>query len=263
MRRRTVLALTMVLAMAAASGEGAAPGSPDSNAPEQQTVDAHDLGPWEPQLQSVREQLDLLRLFARATQFGGVSINVPREIQHVPLEQFEGMEKWAKRVDLYVKEIRFKDIDFERLEEVAWQEDQPLLPALMRFANIGASIDAKTGLGTFPVKADLRQGQLPLDFAMREGGYDILVGPERRAKEAQIAKVDLDFGGPVAGPVVSRFFGEKLAIAVLELVAGQTLKLDRGGLLGNSSLPTDLIGGDAGKVLNDPAVKGLLDNLLK
>lgn len=225
-----------------------------------QPVEEHDIAPWQPQLKSVRDQLNLLDLFAKATQFGGVSIHVPEEIQHVPLDQFEGMEKWAKRVDLYVKEIRFENIEFERKEELFWEEERPSLPALMRFGQFGASIDAKTRLGTVPVEADLREGALPLDFALQEAGYDILFTPERRAKEAQIGKVDIDM--PVAGGLVNRFFGKKVAQLVLESVAGQTLKMGRGGLLGGKGLPTGLLGGEAGKVLNDPAVKGLLDSLL-
>ena len=262
--RRTILGLALVLGTTGlAVGEEPAPEPETPETEETGAAESHDPGPWRPQLKSVREQLDLLALFAKATQFGGVAVNVPSEIQHVPLEQFEGMEKWAKRVDLYVKEIRFEDLDFEHRQDLAWREERPLLPALMRFGNIGASIDAKTRLGTFPVKADLRQGELPLDFAMREEGYDILVSPERRAEEAQIDQVDLDFGGPLAGPIVSRFFGKKLARLVLEFAAGQTLKLDRGGLLGGADLSTDLLGGEAGKVLNDPAVKGLLGDLLE
>lgn len=192
---------------------------------------------WTGALDEVRSQLNLLQLLAQATQFGGMTIKIPKEIQRIPLEQMEGTEELVRRdIRLYLKEVRIRDFRLETDSTPKWLAERPLIGALARFGQLGVSLDAQTRLGTFPVKCDLKQGAMPVHFHCKEGGYELGVAPPYRAQEARIEDVSLDLGGPVASGILTRVFGRKVARLILEAAAGQTLQLDEQALLGGAGV---------------------------
>lgn len=193
---------------------------------------------WQPQLASVREQLGLLGLFARATSLGGITVKIPKEVQRIPLEMMEGTEDIVRAgIEVYLKEVRFQNLRVDHDESPLWLDRRPLLPGLAAFDRLGVSIDAKTKVGTFPVKCDLRQGALPFQFHCIEQGYDIGIAPPYRKDETHIDDVRLDFGGPVASGLLTKLFGSKVAQLVVEAAAGQTFQLGQQDLLGTGALP--------------------------
>ncbi|HNR32893.1 MAG TPA: hypothetical protein PKI11_18520 [Candidatus Hydrogenedentes bacterium] len=192
---------------------------------------------WEGPLNDVRGQLNLLQLLARATSFGGMTIKVPREVQRIPLEKMEGTEDLVRMgIKLYLKEVRLRDFKINHDTAPQWLHDRPLLGTLAQFGRLGVSVDAQTRVGTFPVKCDLTQGAMPVDFHCKQGGYELGVAPPYRAEEARIEEVSLDLGGPIASGVLTRVFGQKVARLVLEAAAGQTLQLDQETLLGGAGV---------------------------
>lgn len=210
----------------------------ESRAPAEKGRDAH---AWESQLSQVRQQLDLLKLFSAATAMGGVSVNIPKPVQRIPLENIAGMQNVAKTgLKLHLKELKLSDVAFEYQQEPQWVDNRPAVPSLMRFSKVGISVEAKTAVGAFPVKCTFRNGALPVDFECTDAGYTIHVIPAPRKQEARLDHVSIDLGGPGGGRVLSKIFGKKLAEAVLQFGVGQTLKLDKSSLLGCGALPSVL-----------------------
>lgn len=193
---------------------------------------------WQSQLAGVREQLDLLGLFARTTSFGGVTVKVPKGLQRIPLETMEGTEDIVRAgIEVYLKEVRFQNLRLGHEQSPLWMEQRPLVPGLATFDRLGVSLDAKTKVGTFPVKGELRQGALPFQFHCIPEGYDVGISPPYRKDETRIDDVRLDFGGPVASGVLTKLFGRKIAQLVVEAAADQTFQLGQQDLLGSGALP--------------------------
>ncbi len=196
---------------------------------------SHNLQAWETQLGKIRQQLELVKLFSAATSMGGVSVDLPGMVQAIPTENIKELAKANIKLDL--KSLKLEDMQFSYTDEPQWREERPAIPSLMRFSRVAATVEAKTPLGKFPVKCTFRNGVLPLNFECKERGYDILVIPEPRKAEAKIEDVSFDLGGPLANHVSSKLFGPKVADAILQFGVGQTLKLDKGALLGGTSAP--------------------------
>lgn len=194
-----------------------------------------DLQAWESQLGKIRQQLELVKLFSAATSMGGLSVDLPGMVQAIPTENIKELAKANIKLDL--KSLKLEDMQFSYTDEPQWREERPAIPSLMRFSRVAATVEAKTPLGKFPVKCSFRNGVLPLNFECKEGGYDILVIPEPRKAEAKIGDVSFDLGGPLANHVSSKLFGPKVAESILQFGVGQTLKLDKGALLGGTSAP--------------------------
>ncbi|MBP8128774.1 MAG: hypothetical protein KA184_04275 [Candidatus Hydrogenedentes bacterium] len=268
MIRNLFLAFACLAAPAAAANaqepEAQTPTAPDTAAsmavPSAEPCETCRIEDWGGALDEVRGQLNLLQLLAQATQFGGMTIKIPKEIQRIPLEQMEGTEELVRRdIRLYLKEVRIRDFRLDADDTPKWLEERPLVGALAEFGQLGVSLDAQTRVGTFPVKCDLKQGAMPVHFHCKEDGFDIGVAPPYRAQEARIEDVSLDLGGPVASGILTRVFGRKVASLVLEAAAGQTLQLDEQTLLG---------GVGAGSLLKDApempeGIGGLVQDLLK
>jgi len=214
---------------------------------------------WSGPVRKAREQYDLLGLFAKASHFGGIKVKIPGDLQRVPLEPL-GLQDLQKRgIELYLKEITFKDLDFTRDEEPQWMETRPVLPALMRFSTLGAAIEAKTKLGVIPLGATFREGTLPFDFDFRQDGYDLGLLPERRAKDAKLGNIRLNVGGPIATGIANTFFKDDVAKLIMKYGVGQTLKMNEKSLFSGASAASFL------KMKPDSAgaqaVTGLLDAL--
>ncbi len=246
-------------ALAEETDSNAQPETTSENAVEEKTYNPEE---WKASVQEAREQLDLLSLFALATSVGGATIKIPKELQRVPLEMMEGTEALRKRdIKIYLKEVSFKDAAFDHTEEPVWLKDHPAIASLLRFANIAFKADVKTRVGTVPVGGIFRNGRLPFDFDLQSEGYALNIIPDRRKEEAVMDDVTLDLGGPITSGILSKVFGKKAAQLVLEAAMGQTLKMNRDGLLGGGDIEKLL--GTGSKTLQKPAVKGLLDSLLK
>jgi len=197
---------------------------------------SHNLQAWESQLDKIRQQLELVKLFGAATSMGGLSVDLPGMVQAIPTENIKELAKANIKLDL--KSLNLENMQFSYADELQWREERPAIPSLMRFSRVVATVEAKTPLGKFPVKCSFRNGVLPLNFECKESGYDILVIPEPRKAEAKIEDVSFDLGGPLANHVSSKLFGPKVADAILQFGVGQTLKLDKGALLGDKSAST-------------------------
>ncbi|HPO14764.1 MAG TPA: hypothetical protein PLI09_15085 [Candidatus Hydrogenedentes bacterium] len=193
---------------------------------------------WEPQMESIRQQLDLIKLFCVATAVGGMSVDLPKMAQAIPAENIQELAKANIQLDL--KSIKLADLQLSYDTTPKWQEERPAIPSLLQFSRVTASVEAKTPLGKFPVKCSFKNGVLPLNFECKERGYDIRVIPESRKAEAKIEEVSFDLGGPLANHVMSKLFGRKVAESVLQFGMGQTLKLDKGSLLGDKAVSSVL-----------------------
>ncbi len=210
---------------------------------------------WTGPVEKARQQLDTLSLFAKASHFGGITVKIPAELQQVPLAALGLPDLQKKGVELYVKEFTFRDLDFSREERTLWVQTHPLLPALMRFSTLGASVELKTKVGVIPLGATFHDGVIPFDFDLRKDGYDLGLLPERRAGEARLGRAHLRVGGPVATGIANAFFTDEVARLVLKYGVGQTLKMNENGLFsgatGASFLKTrsDSIGAEAVKGL--------------
>ena len=269
--KHLLFAAALLLAAAGWAAEGApapaAPGAGAETAAKEAPgakADPETLAEWKPPLAKVREQLDLVDAFAQTTRFGGMTVKVPGDLQRVPLELIEGTEELRKRdIELYVKELRFKDLQVTRDPRAKWVGDgsRPALPALLDFATLGLSIEAKTRAGVIPLGATFTDGKLPLDFLLKPEGYDIGVIPDRRKADAKMDNVKLEVGGPLTSGIANTFFKKTVANLVMKYGVGQTLKLGEKDLLS---------GGTAATLLNlktgsaeEKAVSGVLDRLLK
>lgn len=226
-------------------------------------ADPETLEEWKPPLAKVREQLDLVDLFAQATRFGGMTVKVPGDLQRVPLELIEGTEELRKRdIEFYIKELEFKDLRVSREPKALWVEaERPALPALLDFATLGLSIEAKTKMGVIPLGATFTDGKLPLDFLLKPEGYDIGVIPDRRKADAKMDNVKLQVGGALTSGIANTFFKKTVAQLIMKYGVGQTLKLGEKDLLSGGTAATllQLKSGSA----EEKAVSGVLDRLLE
>lgn len=247
-----MIIVCVALTFGASSGENAANPAPSEYKPEE----------WASPLAKIRDQLNLLALFAQATSFGGMKVKVPQEIQRVPLELIPGTESLReKNIDFYVKEIELKDLAFEPDKDPTWMQTRPVLPTLLRFATIGLSVDAKTKLGRIPLGATFRDGVLPFDFDMKKDGYDLSVLPERRSTDAKLDNLKLQIGGPLTSAFVNTFFKDDVAKLIMKYGMGQTLKMGESGLFGGQA-PTSLLGVKKGSA-EDQAINSVLNTIMK
>lgn len=245
------------LVLACAVFIGGEPGADESSRPE---ISEYHPEEWAEQVASVRERLRLLEMFAQATQFGGMKVQVPREIQKVPLELIPGTEGLRdKDIELYVKELDLHSLAFDPVPEPLWLENHPAMPVLLRFATLGLSIEAKTKLGTIPLGATFRDGVLPFDFDLNQNGYDLSILPERRAADAKLDNLKLQAGGPLTSGIANTFFKGEVAKLVMKYGMGQTLKMSEGGLFGGAP-PTSLLGVKKGSA-EERAVNTVIDAL--
>ena len=227
------LACCLTVWAAPESGGDAAEAKPALPAPTAEPCPECRPEDWQGQLGQVRDQLGLLGLFAKATSLGGVTVKVPRELQRIPLEMMEGTEDIVRAgIEVYLKEVRFQNLRLDHDETPLWLEQRPLIAGLAAFDRLGVAIDARTKVGTFPVKCDLKQGALPFQFHCNQEKYDVGIAPPYRRDEAHIGDVRLDFGGPVASGLLTKLFGKKVTQLVLEAAAGQTFQLGQQDLLG-------------------------------
>lgn len=248
---RLVLAMALVAAFGVAEEEAAAPAATYN--PEE----------WKAPLGKAREQLNLIEMFAQATRFGGMTVRVPAELQKVPLKLIPGTEELTKRdIELYVKEITFRDLKLTQEPEPLWMETRPLLPALLDFTTLGLSIEAKTKVGTVPLGATFRNGRLPFDLDLKQSGYDVGILPERRAADAKLDDVKLQVGGKLASGIANTFFKDDVANLVMKYGVGQTLKMGEGNLFSGNSAASTLLNLKSGSA-EEKAVNSLLDAVLK
>jgi hypothetical protein len=204
---------------------------------------------WAEPVGEAGKKLDMLGLFAQSTRFGGVTVKVPKEMQRIPLASTGMKELEDRGIELYLKEMVFRDLDFTHEQNPLWMETHPVLPALMRFSTLGASLEAKTKLGIIPLGATFRDGTLPFDFLFRKDGYDLGVMPERRVTETNLENVRLQVGGPATSAFVNTFFKHSVAKLIMKYGVGQTLKMNQGGL------------SDGAGLLGAPNIGGLLNGL--
>ncbi|HOZ46123.1 MAG TPA: hypothetical protein PLO37_10055 [Candidatus Hydrogenedentes bacterium] len=220
-----------------------------------------DLSIWKPQIEKVHKQFDVLKLFSAATQFGGVSVKLPDQVQQIPLGLFPETKKLEDMgVRVFLKELEFKNADFSYDKEPQWIENHPAVPSMMKFGRVGFTAKVKTGLGELPVECEFQDGQLPFDFDLTDVGYAVNVIPERRNTEAQLDNLRFKLGQGPGGGLVSKIFGKELAKTILKFAAGQTLVMEKGSLLSQENLDRMI---DKDSVLADPAVQNLLRGILK
>ncbi len=249
---------------AAVAGETLLEAAQEVESPAAEETAPPDFEPWRPQLAEAREYVNWLKLFSQATAFGGAKIKVPKEVQRVPLEMFEDTKALHDRgIRVYLKELEFRDIHFDTNEEPVWREDHPALASLMQFARIGFNADVKTGIGTFPVGGEFNNGRMPLDLDLTEAGYALNVIPESRRDEAQLDRMRIKFGGPIASAALTGLLGKKAAEAILTAGVGQTLQMDQGDLLGKGTLKSLFKQGEDEDSLENQAIGTVLDLLFK
>ncbi len=210
------------------------PASPSTPAPAAQKKE-YRPEEWAGPVGEAGKNLDLLGLFARASHFGGITVKIPAELQKIPLAPLGLQDLESRGIELYLKKIEFRDLEFTREQNPLWMETHPVLPALMRFSKLGASLEAKTSLGVIPLGATFRDGVLPFDFVFRPDGYDLGVMPERRTAETNLENVHLQLGGPLTTGFVNTFFRHEVAKLIMKYGVGQTLKMDEGGLFGGGT----------------------------
>jgi hypothetical protein len=212
---------------------------------------------WAGPVDKAGQQFELLQLLAKASHFGGITVKIPGELQRVPLGPLGLQELEDRGIELYVKEFTFRNLEFSRDEKPLWMGTRPVLPALMRFSTLGASIEANTKAGMIPLGATFHNGVLPFDFDFRKDGYDLGLIPERRAAEAKIDGVRLHVGGPIMTGIVNAFFTDDVARLVLKYGVGQTLKMNEIDLFSGATAASFL------KMRSDSigaqAVSGLID----
>jgi hypothetical protein len=229
----------------------------------EEAAPAYDPEDWKPQIASVRDQLELLGLFSRLTALRPMKVKVPGEVQRLPLETIEGMESLANTgIEVYLKEVWFSNIRIDSDPEPIWLAEHPAMPCMLHFDKLGFNVDVKTRVGRFPVGGEFFTGRLPFDFDLLTSGYALSIIPERRSADAELDRVKVDLGGPVASGVLSRFFGKRLAQEVLKLGVGQSLKLDKNTLLGGEDLPSSILN-QLGISTGGEDARGLLDSLLR
>lgn len=229
----TVFPVVSLLVSAGFAQEGESAGTPV------------DKDAWQPAIQRVFDQLNVLGLFAAATNLGGITVKVPKELQTLPMRMIEGAEELRNRgVEIYVKELTFRDLKFSYDDAPQWVEERPTVPTLVEFGQLGVLADAKTRMGIIPVGAVFDNGKMPVEFLpMLEKGYDLRLLPESRSADTRLDEVKLKVGGPLATGIANRFFSKKVAKLILEYGVGQTLQMGKGDLLSGST---------AGRLLDVP-----------
>lgn len=190
---------------------------------------------WAGPVGEAGKNLDLLALFAKASHYGGITVKIPGDLQRVPLAPLGLQDLEDRGIDLYLKEITFRDLEFTRDQKPLWLETHPVLPALMRFGVLGASLEARTKFGVIPLGATFRNGALPFDFVFRPDGYDLGVMPERRTPETNLEDVRLQVGGALASGFVNTFFRHEVAKLIMKYGVGQTLKMNEADLFGGAN----------------------------
>ncbi len=208
---------------------------------------------WEPSIQQVFSQLNTLDLFAAATNFGGMTVKVPKELQKLPARMIEGSEELRNRgIELYVTELKFQDLRFDYDKSPQWAEDKPLVPTLIDFKKLGVSAKAKTKLGAIPLGATFENGKMPVEFLpLLDKGYDLKLLPESRAEETQLDEVDLKVGGGITSGIANRLLNKKVGQLILEHGVGQTLQMNKENLLSGDAatrlldIPADSVKGRA------------------
>jgi len=251
MWRSVVWAVGLVLLSSSGATADEPPAAP-ADVPAQDAAPAavYDPALWEPQVEKVRAQFDLLDLFGKVTQMTGVTIKIPKEVQRIPLE-----DPKETGIELFLREVEFHDAAFSYNEEPSVVDNHPVLGALAAFSRIGLAVTVKKGPLVFPVAAEFRSGELPFDFDVTQDGYALNVIPEARAAEAQLDNVSVDLGGPVAQRVLSKVFGGELARLVLRFAAGQAFQMDKNALLPLGGMDTSSlrkINSVLGDVLKSP-----------
>jgi len=192
---------------------------------------------WKPAIQAVFEQLNMLDMFAMTTKMGGMKVKVPKELQAVPVRMIESMDALReKNIEILVKELEFKDLNFIYDRSPQWSEERPLVPTLVEFGKLGVVAEAQTKAGIIPLGATFQNGKLPVNFLpIIEKGYDLNVLPEDRAKDAVLNDVDLKIGGGLATRIANRFFGKRIGELILKYGVGQTLQMGQGDLIAGDS----------------------------
>ncbi|MFA7692983.1 MAG: hypothetical protein GX117_10570 [Candidatus Hydrogenedentes bacterium] len=182
---------------------------------------------WSPSVNAVFEQLNVLDLFAAATNLGGLTVKIPKEMQKMPMRMVEGSEELRNRgIDIFVKELTFKDLKFDYGASPEWTDSKPIIPTLVSFERLGLKADAKTKLGTIPLGANFRSGKVPMEFQpLLDKGYDLLLMPESRAADTKLDDVRLQVGGPLATGIANQFFTKTVAKLILEYGVGQTVQM--------------------------------------
>ena len=198
-----------------------------------------DRGAWQAAIRSVFEQLDTLDMFALATKMGGIKVQVPKELQALPMRMIEGADELReKNIEILVKELEFRDLNFIYDKTPQWPGERPLVPTTVEFGILGVTADAKTKMGIIPLGATFRNGRLPVDFLpVIEKGYDLNLLPENRAADALLDDVQLQVGGNLTTKIANRFFSKRVAKLILEYGVGQTLQMGQKDLMtGDSAL---------------------------
>ena len=209
-----------------------------------------DRGAWQAAIRSVFEQLDTLDMFALATKMGGIKVQVPKELQALPMRMIEGADELReKNIEILVKELEFRDLNFIYDKTPQWPGERPLVPTTVEFGILGVTADAKTkAYGdaapaltyqyTGSLGATFRNGRLPVDFLpVIEKGYDLNLLPENRAADALLDDVQLQVGGNLTTKIANRFFSKRVAKLILEYGVGQTLQMGQKDLMtGDSAL---------------------------
>ena len=188
---------------------------------------------WEPSIQKVFSQLNTLDLFAAATSLGGMTVKVPRELQKIPMQMIEGSEELRNRgIEIYVTELKFRDLKFNYEQSPKWTDEKPLIPTLSEFGKLGLSAEAKTKVGTIPIGATFDNGKIPVEFLpVLDKGYDLKMLPESRAEETRLDEVDLKVGGGITSGIANLFLSKKVGKLILQYGVGQTLQMGQGDLL--------------------------------
>ena len=193
---------------------------------------------WKPAIQSVFEQLDMLDMFAMATKMGGLKVKVPKELQTIPMHMIEGADELRERgIEIYVKELEFRDLNFIYDKAPQWPDNQPRVPTTVEFGTLGITADAKTKMGMIPLGATFQNGRLPVDFLPVIGkGYDLNLMPENRAEDTILDDIRLQVGGSLTSKIANRFFSEQIAQLILKYGVGQTLQMGQKDLMSGDSL---------------------------
>ena len=202
-----------------------------------------DRDAWQPAISAVFEQLDMLELFALTTRVGGMTVNIPRELRGVPMRMIEEADVLRDRgIEIDVKELRFRNLGFIYDKSPEWREDRPLVPTTITFDTLGIGAEAKTRVGTIPLGATFRNGQLPVNFLPQlDERFDLGLMPEERAEDTRLDDVQIEAGGRLASGIANRLLSDRVGQLLLEHGVGQTLQLSKG----------DLISGDAALRLLD------------
>ncbi|HDP35165.1 MAG TPA: hypothetical protein ENN29_08675 [Candidatus Hydrogenedentes bacterium] len=216
---------------------------------------------WQPAIRAVFEQLNTLDMFALATRVGGLTVKVPKELQALPMRMIESADELREHnIEIHLKELQFRDLNFIYDKTAHWTEERPLVPTTIEFGALGIAAEAKTRRAVIPLGATFQDGKLPVDFLPMLGkGFDLNMLPENRPDDVLLDNVQLRVGGPVASGIANRFFSKRVARLILEHGMGQTLQMGKGDLItGDAALRLLDVPGDSRR---GRAVETLIDAL--